>query len=270
MRDRRRRGGVRPAARLQAARARFFGIDLAAGQGLRRCLRYKLGQIARRRSKRRRCHGRPQGTRRQVVDGMAGAKFERRQRRRHRRRRSQPRAARPVALPLGAPSPTCSAADLAVAATQARTALSAPIRLAYGETRWRVPRWRIAPLLLFPPAAARRVSICGPRRRAVSRAVSAASAQAPGRTSRSRRRARSWSGRRRRAPARRPGHGEGDRRSSVLDRQAHGEARRPGREPAADDGDREDDGHRRASSRPTRRPTAARRGGSTTSSSSPS
>ena len=37
-------------------------------------------------------------------------------------------------------------------ATQARTALSAPIRLAYGETRWRVPRWRIAPLL----SAARR------------------------------------------------------------------------------------------------------------------
>ena len=46
--------------------------------------------------------------------------------------------------------PRVQSDDLADAATQARTALSAPIRLAYGETRWRVPRWRIAPLLALP------------------------------------------------------------------------------------------------------------------------
>ena len=51
--------------------------------------------------------------------------------------------------------------DLAGAATQARTALSAPIRLSYGETRWRVPRWRIAPLLSLPAKGSTSVSISG-------------------------------------------------------------------------------------------------------------
>ena len=51
--------------------------------------------------------------------------------------------------------------DLADAATQARTALSAPIRLSYGETRWRVPRWRIAPLLSLPSGGSTTVTIAG-------------------------------------------------------------------------------------------------------------
>jgi len=67
----------------------------------------------------------------------------------------------PVALPLAATEPEVSAANLATAAVQARTALSAPIRLAYGETRWRVPRWRIAPLLALPAGGSTGVSIAG-------------------------------------------------------------------------------------------------------------
>ena len=51
--------------------------------------------------------------------------------------------------------------DLAEAAAQARTALSAPLRSAYGETRWRVPRWRIAPLFQLPAGGATTVSIAG-------------------------------------------------------------------------------------------------------------
>ena len=51
--------------------------------------------------------------------------------------------------------------DVADAATQARTALSAPIRLSYGETRWRVPRWRIAALLSLPSGGTTAVSISG-------------------------------------------------------------------------------------------------------------
>ena len=66
-----------------------------------------------------------------------------------------------VALPLAAIPPNVSGADLAEAATQARTALSAPLRLAYGETRWRVPRWRIAPLLALPAGGDTQVSISG-------------------------------------------------------------------------------------------------------------
>ena len=67
----------------------------------------------------------------------------------------------PVELPLAATAPSVSSADLAPAATQARNALSAPIRLAYGETRWRVPRWRIAPLLSLPAGGSTDVAIAG-------------------------------------------------------------------------------------------------------------
>ena len=68
----------------------------------------------------------------------------------------------PVALSLSASEPRVRGADLAAAAAQARTALSAPLRLVYGETRWRVPRWRIAPLLDLPEAGRTHVSIAGP------------------------------------------------------------------------------------------------------------
>ena len=67
----------------------------------------------------------------------------------------------PVALPLAVTEPKVSGADLAEAATHARTALSAPLRLAYGETRWRVPRWRIAPLLKLPAGGGTSASIAG-------------------------------------------------------------------------------------------------------------
>ena len=68
---------------------------------------------------------------------------------------------RPVALPVAATEPKVSGADLEGAAVKARTALSAPLRLAYGETRWRVPRWRIAPLLTLPAGGSTDVSIAG-------------------------------------------------------------------------------------------------------------
>jgi vancomycin resistance protein YoaR len=67
----------------------------------------------------------------------------------------------PVELPLQEIAPSVDAAQLAPAAEKARTALSAPLRLAYGETRWRVPRWRIAPLLALPSGGVTDVSIGG-------------------------------------------------------------------------------------------------------------
>src|SRR5581483_6383728 len=41
-------------------------------------------------------------------------------------------------------------------------ALSAPVRLALGPTRWRVPRWEIAKLLRLPANGARTLTIAGP------------------------------------------------------------------------------------------------------------
>jgi vancomycin resistance protein YoaR len=68
----------------------------------------------------------------------------------------------PVALPVRIDPAEVTAADLRRAARQARAALSAPVRVAYGETRWRLPRWRIAELLSLPSAGATRVAIAGP------------------------------------------------------------------------------------------------------------
>ena len=99
----------------------------------------------------------------------------------------------PVALPVVAAPPRVQQADLVVAARQARTALSAPVRLIYGTTRWRLPRWRIAALLDAPDR--RRNSRRRRRRRggAVPRAARQRRSGAHPRTpaSRSRRRARS-------------------------------------------------------------------------------
>jgi vancomycin resistance protein YoaR len=68
---------------------------------------------------------------------------------------------REIALPLQEVMPAVSAEELGLAAAKARTALSAPVRLVYGETRWRVPRWRIASLLALPSGGGTDVSIAG-------------------------------------------------------------------------------------------------------------
>jgi vancomycin resistance protein YoaR len=67
----------------------------------------------------------------------------------------------PVALPVRVDPVDVTAADLAVARRQAETALSAPVRLQYDETRWKLPRWRIAELLSLPSGGATKLSIGG-------------------------------------------------------------------------------------------------------------
>jgi vancomycin resistance protein YoaR len=68
----------------------------------------------------------------------------------------------PVGLPVTVELPQVVGADLAPAAEQARLALSAPVRLALGPTRWRVPRWRIAELLALPKNGSQELAIAGP------------------------------------------------------------------------------------------------------------
>ena len=68
----------------------------------------------------------------------------------------------PVALPVRLDPVEVTTADLAPAAAQARIAVSEPVRLAYGETRWRLPRSRIASLLSLPKDGATRIAIAGP------------------------------------------------------------------------------------------------------------
>ena len=68
----------------------------------------------------------------------------------------------PVALPLRSRPAEVKAKDLVRVAAQARTALSAPVRLSLGPTKWRLPRWRIAGLLDLPREGRRTLAIGGP------------------------------------------------------------------------------------------------------------
>src|SRR5581483_11157153 len=67
-----------------------------------------------------------------------------------------------VRLPTKVDEPQVTAETLAPALTQARVAVSAPVVLTVGPTRYRLPRWRIAELLALPAKGATRVHIGGP------------------------------------------------------------------------------------------------------------
>ena len=68
----------------------------------------------------------------------------------------------PIALPVVLDPAQVTATDLAPAAARARLALSAPVRLEFEGTRWKLPRWRLAQLLSLPVAGATDVAIAGP------------------------------------------------------------------------------------------------------------
>ena len=67
-----------------------------------------------------------------------------------------------IRLPVRIDAPKVTAAALAPAAEQARAALSAPVRLSYDGTTWKLPRWRIAELLSLPADGATKLAIAGP------------------------------------------------------------------------------------------------------------
>jgi vancomycin resistance protein YoaR len=68
----------------------------------------------------------------------------------------------PVRLPLVRAEPRVVPDELAEAASAARTAVSGPVTLTVGPTRFRLPRWRIAQLLELPSGGATRVAVGGP------------------------------------------------------------------------------------------------------------
>jgi vancomycin resistance protein YoaR len=65
-------------------------------------------------------------------------------------------------LPIRVVSPRVSADDLTVAEAQVRTAVSAPIRLSLGPTRWRLTRAKVATLLELPADGRSKLRIGGP------------------------------------------------------------------------------------------------------------
>jgi vancomycin resistance protein YoaR len=69
---------------------------------------------------------------------------------------------RNVQLPMTVDHPRVTGATLAAARLQVRTAVSAPVVLTLGPTRYRIPRWRIATLLKLPKNGATKLRIGGP------------------------------------------------------------------------------------------------------------
>ncbi len=67
----------------------------------------------------------------------------------------------PVRLPVVVAAPDVTAAQLDGALAKARTALSGPVTLTLGATRFKLPRWRVAPLLDLPSGGTSRVSVGG-------------------------------------------------------------------------------------------------------------
>lgn len=59
----------------------------------------------------------------------------------------------PVALPVRVDPPQVTAASLERARVLANRVLSAPVTLRLGPTRWRLPRYRLAPMLVLPTTA---------------------------------------------------------------------------------------------------------------------
>jgi vancomycin resistance protein YoaR len=67
----------------------------------------------------------------------------------------------PVGLPVRVEPPQVTAAELAPVLARVEIALSGPVRLAHGETRWRLPRQRIAELLSLPKNGQRELALAG-------------------------------------------------------------------------------------------------------------
>ena len=131
-------GGFGPLRGFRRLRARVFGVDVSPSvKSYDAAVRYKLAQIAGR-VDRKGVNAKVvrQGLDIRVVEGMTGRQLD----------RTAAAATvvaalstfdrgKAVALPVETTEPKVKGDDLADAATQARTALSAPIRLSYGETR---------------------------------------------------------------------------------------------------------------------------------------
>jgi vancomycin resistance protein YoaR len=155
-------GPVRGFKRLQA---RFFGEEVMPPvRAYEGALDFKLASLARDID---RGHVEAKLVRRglqiEVVPGQSGRKLDR-EAAAETIVRSLARLDRgaPVALPVTTDPVDVTAAELAVARRQAETALSAPVRLVYDGTRWKLPRWRIAELLSLPSDGSTALAIGGP------------------------------------------------------------------------------------------------------------
>jgi vancomycin resistance protein YoaR len=153
-------GPVRGFKRLQV---RFFGADIAPPvQVYDAALRYEVDRLADAVAREPRDAAlKLRGLTPVVVPAQSGVELDRPAAERAVVRALASFARVPVTLPARREAPELGTAGLRAAAAQARVALSAPVRVTFGETRWRLPRWRIAGLLALPKDGESRLAIGG-------------------------------------------------------------------------------------------------------------
>jgi vancomycin resistance protein YoaR len=142
---------------------RFFGADVAPPtQAYDAALRYWLDRIERTVDKpHREASIVLRGRTPQVVPSATGQVLDRRAATATIVRALASLTREPVGLPVRVDRPKVNADDLTVAAAQVRTALSAPVHLTLGETRWNLRPGRIARLLQLPADGRRSLDIGG-------------------------------------------------------------------------------------------------------------
>jgi len=143
---------------------RFFGADVAPPtQVYDAALRLKLNQIeAAVNSPHREAAIVLRGLTPGIVPGTAGRMLDRRAAAATIVRALASLKREPVGLPIRVDQPKVTAGDLTVAQAQVRTALSAPVKLTLGTTRWNLRPTRIARLLKLPADGRRDLRIGGP------------------------------------------------------------------------------------------------------------
>ncbi len=157
--------GFAPVRGYKRLQTRFFGTEIAPpAQAYTAALEYKLAGLA---SEIDRAHVEAKLVRRGlavlVVPGQTGLRLDREAAADVVvRSLAQLDRGRQVPLPVTVDQVQVTSDELAPAARDARTALSAPVRLSYGPTSWRLPRWRIAKLLSLPRDGASELAIAGP------------------------------------------------------------------------------------------------------------
>jgi vancomycin resistance protein YoaR len=143
---------------------RFFGADVAPPtQVYDAALRYKLDEIASAvdvpaRNASIVLHGRTP----EIIDSRSGQKLDRTAAAATIVRALASLKREPIGLPVEVDNPKIKAGDLTVAKAQVETALSAPVHLTLGETRWNLRPARIARLLELPAGGRRDLHIGGP------------------------------------------------------------------------------------------------------------
>jgi vancomycin resistance protein YoaR len=143
---------------------RFFGADVAPPtQVYDAALRLKLNQIeAAVNSRHREAAIVLRGLTPEIVPGRPGHMLDRRAAAATIVRALANLKREPVGLPVRVDEPKVTVGDLTVAQAQVRTALSAPVKLTLGTTRWNLRPARTARLLRLPADGRRDLQIGGP------------------------------------------------------------------------------------------------------------